>query len=212
MNSPTTTVGLVLAGGASRRMGRDKATLPFGAETMLARVVRTVASAVNDVVVVARPGQAAPTGVTVVFDNDAFQGPLAALVRGMEGVPADVYFVAVCDQPLLVAELIPYLFARIGTAMAAVPVVDARLVPTCAVYRRGVLESAKALLASGERRLGALTEHVDSVRVLESELRTIDPDLRSFLPCNTPEEYQRLLALAGLRANQSVDHTEPRTQ
>ena len=92
--------------------------------------------------------------------------------------------------------------------MAAVPVVDARLVPTCAVYRRGVLESAKAILASGERRLGALAEQVDSVRVLESELRTIDPDLRGFLPCNTPWEYHRLLALARLPANQS----EPRTR
>ena len=206
--TPATTVGLVFAGGASRRMGRDKATLPFGDETMLERVVRIVSGEVGAVAVVARPGRAAPKGATVVFDADDFQGPLAALAGGMEGVVADVYFVAVCDQPLLVAELIPYLFARLGTAMAAVPIVDGRLVPTCAVYRRGALESAKALLASGERRLGALAEQVDSVHVGESDLRTIDPELRSFLPCNTPEEYEHLLRLAG----QPEILSEPRTQ
>ena len=182
-------------------MGRDKATLPFGDETMLERVVRIVSGEVGAVAVVARPGQAAPKGVTVVFDADDFQGPLAALARGMEGVVADVYFVAVCDQPLLVAGLIPYLLGRVGTAMAAVPVVEARLIPTCALYRRDVLEHAKTLLASGERRLSALADHVETVRAEEDELRTIDPDLHSFLPCNTPEEYERLLALAGLRGN-----------
>ena len=51
---------IVLAGGRSERMGREKATLPFAGETLLAHVVRRVAPLVLEVVVVGRPGQALP--------------------------------------------------------------------------------------------------------------------------------------------------------
>ena len=179
-------------------MGRDKASLPFGAETMLQRVVRIVSPEVDGVTVVARAGQVLLGGTSAVFDRDEFQGPLAALAAGMEGAQADQYLVAGCDQPLLEAKLIPFLMDHIGVALAVVPVLGGGLVPTFAVYHRDVIEAAKALLDSGERRLSALARHVPTVLVGEDELRSIDPDLRSFLQCNTPEEYERLLLLAGL--------------
>jgi molybdopterin-guanine dinucleotide biosynthesis protein A len=177
-------------------MGRDKASLPFGPETMLERVARIVATEVDGVLLVARRGQALPAGLNAVFDRDEFQGPLAALITGMEGITADEYFVTVCDQPLLRPALISLLFKRAGDSLAAVPMVGGRLAPTCAVYRRGVLEVALRLFMTGERRLSSLAQHVPTIRVSEDELRAIDPDLHSFLPCNTPEEYEHLLAMA----------------
>ena len=64
--------GIVLCGGESRRMGRAKAWLPFGDETMLQRVVRLLTENVHPLVVVAAPGQelpTIPTEVTVVRDT-----------------------------------------------------------------------------------------------------------------------------------------------
>ena len=80
-----TTSAIVLCGGRSSRMGRDKATLSFGDETLLARVVRTAQMVVDDVVVVGESDAVWPDGVQVVRDPVDGLGPLAGLVTGLIG-------------------------------------------------------------------------------------------------------------------------------
>ena len=78
--------GIVLCGGRSSRMGRPKAWLPFGVETMLQRVVRILREVVEPVVVVAAPNQdvpALPAGVEIVHDEVEGKGPLAGLAAGL---------------------------------------------------------------------------------------------------------------------------------
>src|SRR6516164_4029139 len=83
--------GIVLCGGQTRRMGRPKAWLPFGEETMLARVVRLLGEAVQPLVVVAAPGQevaALPPKVAIVRDEEKGRGPLEGLAVGLEALQA----------------------------------------------------------------------------------------------------------------------------
>ena len=78
--------GVILCGGQSKRMGRPKAWLPFGDETMLQRVVRILREVVEPVVVVAAPNQdvpALPAGVEIVHDEVEGKGPLAGLAAGL---------------------------------------------------------------------------------------------------------------------------------
>jgi molybdopterin-guanine dinucleotide biosynthesis protein A len=79
-----------------------------------------------------------------------------------------------------------------------VPRVAGVAVPTCAVYRRDVIGVAEPLVARGARSLRALIDVVSVRWVEERELRTVDPDLISFIDCDTPEDYARALALAGV--------------
>ena len=93
---------IILCGGRSSRMGRDKAALPFGPETLLTRVVRAAQEVAADVVVVGDTAQAMPAGVRVVGDPVPRLGPLAALATGLASVDAERSLLLGCDMPLLV--------------------------------------------------------------------------------------------------------------
>ena len=97
--------GIVLAGGQSRRMGRAKATLPFGPETMVERIVRVVGEVCSPIVVVAAAGQELPRlnpAVIVVRDSQPDCGPLEGMASGLRQLTAvDAVFITGCDTPLL---------------------------------------------------------------------------------------------------------------
>ena len=108
--TPTAGTGaaIVLCGGRSRRMGRDKAALPFGDETMLERMVRIVASVTDEVVIVAREGQRVPGDFAgtrcrpkIVRDPAEGLGPLAGIAEGLAAVSSERAFLCSCDLPLL---------------------------------------------------------------------------------------------------------------
>ncbi len=191
---------LVLCGGASRRMGRDKAALPFGDESLLERVVRIVSQAVDEVWLVAREGQtlAGPTTLPVARDPATGLGPLAGVVAGVRAMRAESAFVVSCDSPLLQADLVRHLLALGRGHDAAIPFVDGHYVPTTAVYAKSILPAAERLLDRGELRPRLLVEEPGVRVVPEEDITRVDPELRSFRDCDTPEDYEELLRLAGL--------------
>lgn len=191
---------LVLCGGASRRMGRDKAALPFGDESLLERVVRIVRPVVDEVWLVAREGQALanPLRLPVARDPAEGLGPLAGVIAGVRAMKAERAFVISCDSPLLRAELVSHLLVLSRGHDAAIPFVDGHYVPTTAVYAKSILPAAERLLERGELRPRLLTREPGVRVVPEEELTPADPDLHSFRDCDTPEDYEELLRLAGL--------------
>jgi molybdopterin-guanine dinucleotide biosynthesis protein A len=188
---------IVLCGGRSARMGRDKAALPFGPETLLARVVRVVQTVADDVVVLGHTMQSMPENVRVVTDPVEGLGPLAGLATGLAAVHGERALLLACDMPLLAPALLRRLLALAGDADACVPLVDDLPMTTCAVYATRVLPRARAYLADGTRSLRALLEGVSVRWVAADELRDVDQDLLSFWDCDTPERYEAALTLAG---------------
>jgi molybdopterin-guanine dinucleotide biosynthesis protein A len=196
---------LILCGGGSRRMGRDKASLPFAGETMLARTMRLVAESIprEQIVLVAAVDQTLPSlpwAAPVIRDRAAEQGPLPALVDGLAALPANVSAVLVtsCDAPLLESAFVEALFAAIDVGVdAAVPGDGSRLYPLNAVYRPSCMASLRSACDAGQTSLqGALRSSGFRLKKLPVEqLRCVDPELRSLLNCNTPEEYQAALAI-----------------
>ncbi len=192
-------------GGGSRRMGRDKASLPFGGETMLVRTMRLVAGSIprEQIVLAAAVDQLLPPlpwAAPVIRDRKADQGPLPALIDGLAALPANVSiaFVTACDVPWLQPALVEFLFGAIDPEIdAAVPRDGERLHPLTAVYRLSCLAALRTYRDGGRSSLqGAL--RLPGFRLNElpvEQLRGVDPELRSLLNCNTPEEYQAALAL-----------------
>jgi molybdenum cofactor guanylyltransferase len=196
---------LILCGGGSRRMGRDKASLPFGAETMLARMMRLVAEVVprEHIVLVASAEQelpALPWEATVLRDRVADRGPLPALIDGLASFEgrASVVFVVSCDAPLLQPALVERLFQLLASeaeAEAVVPADGERLQPLLAVYRPRVAEALQVQLTAGTTSLHGALRSLGG-RIVEApieQLRDADSELRSFMNCNTEEEYQAAL-------------------
>lgn len=189
---------IVLCGGRSRRMGRDKWSLPFGGETLLERTVRRVRGAVGEVCVVAREGQQVPAGdYTLARDPAEGLGPLAGLVSGLEATGAERAFLTACDVPFLDPAFVRWLLDRSRGYDLAIPVVEGFHMSTAAVYARSVLPAARRLI--GQRRLRPffLLESVRTLEVDEREVRAVDADLAGFSNCNTPEQYERALRRAG---------------
>jgi len=192
---------IILCGGQSARMGRDKATLPFGpGETMLQRVVRLVGEAVplQRIVCAAALGQRLPqisAEVRTVFDHRTGCGPLAGLARGLTALRthAEEVYVTGCDTPLLVPRFVRRMFELLGDFEIVAPHEDGRFHPFAAVYRTDVLPVVEAQLASDDRSLVALLNTCHTRRVPVDELRDVDPNLASLAGCNTPEDYQRVL-------------------
>ena len=193
-----TASAIVLCGGQSSRMGRDKATLAFGNETLLARVVRTARMVVDDVVVVGESDAAWPDGVRVVRDPVEGLGPLAGLATGLSVVYADRALLLACDMPLLVPAVLRRLVESMGDAEACVPLVETVPMTTCGVYARGLLPRAQVQLASGTRSLRALLRNASVRWMADEQLRDLDPELLSFWDCDTPERYRAALLKAGL--------------
>jgi molybdopterin-guanine dinucleotide biosynthesis protein A len=184
---------IVLCGGRSTRMGRDKGALPCGGETMLARVARILGGIAGEVIVVARRDQPAPAGVRVIHDPVDDQGPLAGIAAGLAASATDLNIVVACDMPLVRPAVLQRLAGAIGSHDACVAVAGGHASALCGIYRSRVAGEAQRLLASGERRVMRLLDAVQTKRVDAAELRDIDPDLETFISCDTPEAYAQLM-------------------
>ena len=189
---------VVLCGGQSRRMGRDKASLPFGDETLLERVVRIVSPVVDELVVAARADQELPGHFRVVHDPPGFESPMAGIVSGLRAVAAERVFVTACDSPLLTPAFIERLFELSRGHEIAVPRVDEHHMVLTAVYARSVLPRAEALLEASRLRPFYLLEQSETRIVTPDELREVDPQLDALRDCDTPEAHAWALERAGL--------------
>lgn len=181
---PRDASAIVMAGGDSRRMGRDKALLPIDGEPMISRILRQLKPTFNKVLVsAAKPDAFSFPGIDVVADEAPGAGPLMALVSALEKSETDLNFVMPCDIPDPPPHLIVSLLRAAKEAEIAVPVNDSgQLEPLFAVYRKSVLPSAREALARGARRvISFYDKHVVKQIVLDRET--------ALLNLNTMDDY-----------------------
>ena len=195
--------GIVLCGGKSTRMGVPKATLPFGPETMLQRVVRLLGTVVSPIVVVAAREQslpALPDDVRVARDEREARGPLEGIRAGLSALPPsiDAAYITSCDVPLLVPAFVERMIELMSDHDVAVMEIDGFTHPLSAIYRRDTLPHVEALLAQDRLRPLFLFETVRTRRVTPEEMKGVDPELRTLRNLNTQEDYRAALADAGL--------------
>jgi molybdopterin-guanine dinucleotide biosynthesis protein A len=202
-------VGLVFAGGASRRMGSDKAALAIHGATLLERAIRTVRAAGGTPLVLTPPRPAAALlGARAIDETGggAPGGPLPALARGLREaaatgpvtVPDAAPLVALaCDLPLVPASLLRALVALPGEWDAAVPRAGGNLQVLAAAYRPTCLPAIDAALAGGDRSIYRWLAGVRLRVVEEAELEAHGGEA-IFTNVNTPGERSRVEAvLAG---------------
>ena len=174
--------GVILAGGASLRMGRDKATLPFAGSdvgsqvptTLVEHVVNVIGQRCEPVFVVTAPGQRLPElQAQVVRDDVRGLGALLATGRGLRAAAeagAKRAFVCGVDASLLSTDLIDVLEARAAEVDADVVLPwDGADHYLAAVYRTELAAQVDALVAAGERNMRALVDRVDAQRIVLSE-------------------------------------------
>ncbi len=187
---------VILAGGAGRRIGGDKATMEFLGRTMIERMVDQVRYVALDVVVVVRDEpqrrriQRLVPDVSIVCDQISGYGPVAGLAVGMEAARGDWSLATGCDLPFISPKVFDVLFRLAEGHDAAVPKREDGVLETLhAVYRSGPMaEACKRAILDGERRIVAPLETLRVNQIPVDRLRSADPRMLSFFNVNTKED------------------------
>ncbi len=189
----TKVTGLILAGGASSRMGRNKALIDLDGEPLVARIAAALAPVSDERLIVANdPAPYRFLGLPIVPDIEPGYGPLMGLYSGLKAASGELTLLVAVDMPFLSPDFLRYLLSLAPGYDVVIPEAQGRLHPLCAVYRRATcLPAVEAAIARGQRRLIAFHPQVRVRRVPEEVLRRVSPDLRALINVNTPEELAR---------------------
>jgi molybdopterin-guanine dinucleotide biosynthesis protein A len=192
----------VLAGGGSRRMGRDKATLPVGGVELAGRVVAAAHGVAAPVVLVAPAPHAAAAlarrlGVGLVTDPG--EGPLAALAAALAALRAPHVLLLAADHPALHPGLLARLVAERGAGQAVACRRGGELEPLVAVYQRepALAVARSRLAAGGDRSLRGLLAALRTRVLDEPAWRAVDPEGASFLDLDDPADLAAFQARPG---------------
>lgn len=165
-------------------MGRDKASIRIGDETIAERIAHELGKFCECVTVLGPQNIGGATDH--IPDEQDHPGPLVAISRIETN--RDAVFVASCDLPAFRAEIFDHLRPYLHTHEAAVPLVDGREQPLCGLYRASTLQSARTLVDAGERRVMAWLEALNVARVnlRESDLERLAANV------NTPDDLKSI--------------------
>ncbi len=209
---------IILAGGQSRRMGRDKAFIEFEGKPLIARVIERVQNVAAEVLIIANDNASyARFGLPIINDVYPGKGSLGGIYSGLLAASHEHALAVACDMPFLNEALLRYLISLASQADVVVPhAIDPSsnvahngkrprpaqvlaksrdLHPTHAVYSKHCLEPIRARLLADDLRLISFFDDV-RVHVVESaQVDQFDPQHLSFFNANTPQDFQNALAL-----------------
>ena len=179
----------ILAGGQSRRMGRDKAQLTLENQTFTDRIAETLLNVTDSVTLVgSRQTNSRYASVPDVFPS---WGALGGLHAALAACSSEWAIIVACDLPFVTTELFNYLASLREGHDAVVPLqADGRPQPLSSLYRiEPCLQRATELIEAGKRRPLDLLELVNTRWVPFTELRNLDQAERFFVNINTPDDY-----------------------
>jgi len=181
----------VLAGGASRRMGVPKASLPYGTGTLAEHQAARLARIFEEVwLVVREPPDFSAGPARPIFDDDPVQSALSGVLRALEEAEDRVFVLAV-DLPLVSNRLMAAIAARALASTAAVllPENAGHVEPLAGVWRRSALAEGRRRAAAGDRSLRDFAVAAGLETFPEAEWRAIDPSGNAFSNLNTIDEW-----------------------
>lgn len=183
----------ILAGGRGRRMGGDKVLIPLDGKPLLERVWASLAEVAETVVVVGGEPRLDAYGVRTIPDlypgADSLGGLATGLTYVRETLGPDAWMLGVaCDMPFLEPRLLARLAQACGDNDIVVPRTAAGHEPLCSLYRATCLPAMVREIERGNLRIRNLYDQVRMTEVGEEEIRKLDPELRSFLNINRPED------------------------
>lgn len=193
--------GIILAGGLSRRLGRDKAVEPIDGQPLVGRVMDALSGIADELVVVVNTpqrGRELPLRDSAVVAVDIYPnaGSLGGIFTGLSSASNQWGIVVACDMPFLNLDLLSYLLSFRESHDAVVPVLDGRPEPTHAAYSKVCLSAIEARLEADDLKIARFFDDVRVKYVSQRRVEEIDPGRRSFFNVNTEEDLARARLLA----------------
>ena len=186
---------IVLSGGKSSRMGKNKAFLEVGSKRILDHIVDTLQTLIpteNIILVTNSPQDYAYLRIKTVTDLIAGLGPLSGIHAGLYYTEKYYNLVVACDMPFISVELAQILFEEAAGFDVAVPKIEEKLHPLFAVYAKNCLKPIEKALKKGIYQVAAVYPELKVNYVNLQDLSLGEVDLEKVLVnVNTPEDLEK---------------------
>ena len=201
--------GVILAGGKSRRMGRNKALLPLGEASLIEHVIRRIRLVADELLLITNnPAEYAHLGLPMHSDMIPDAGALGGIYTGLTHASHDAVLCVACDSPFLQPKLLTHLVSVLGEYDAVMPYTYSRntdirvtnpsyntdqitLQTLCAAYSKRCLPIIELMLQESELRVHALQERANILILAPEIWKAYDSEGHSFFNVNTPEDFEK---------------------
>ena len=193
--------GVILTGGKSTRLGREKSSLKFGYNTIIDRQVKRLRSIFPKVMTIgSHPDQLNHLDASethIIPDCVKSEGPLCGVYTALLNSDTPYNFVVACDMPFLQISLVKFLSAFLGQSDVVCPIFKGYPEPLHSFYSARCAKYTEILLNEEVRQLRKLFELVDVFYVEEHEFSSIENYEYSFFNINTQAQSEEALKIYG---------------
>ena len=184
--------GIILAGGLSTRLGRDKSIEPIENQTLLSRIYQRLLQITNDITVVVNTEEKAKKipviDVNIVIDQYPNCGSLGGIFTGLNHAQQEWALVVACDMPFINIQLIEKMIKLRTNHDAVVPYLDGFPEPTHALYSKKCLPYIEKYLKKNQLQISNFFKEVNIKKLNTEIIKKHDPDLLSFFNINNEKE------------------------
>ena len=193
--------GFILVGGASSRMGEEKAQLLIDGQTTVSWIADSLRRVTTRITLVGSPVGPVDLVLSSIPDVQPRWGPLGGIQAALRACRTDYSIIVACDLPFVTTELFEYLVRTAGLSEAVEAIIplqeDGRAQPLCAVYRRDpCLSAAEESIANDEHSPRAMLDRIKTHYVTFSELANLTGSEFFFFNLNRQEDYERAKQIA----------------
>ncbi len=191
--------GIILAGGKSSRIGKNKALLKIGEKQIIKLIVEKLRIAFGNVLVVANSSfDYQFLGVRIVQDIVSGKGPLGGIYTGLVTSQSEYNFICGCDMPFLNVNLLRFMSSQIDDSDIIVPVVKGFVEPLHSIYAKRCLPAIRSHLEAENLKVKNFFPEVTCKYLPEAKTNKYDPKLLSFFNVNTPKLLELTIPEKGL--------------
>lgn len=192
MIDPRNVTGVVLVGGKSSRMGRDKATLPIDGEPLVNKVLAALRTCLPDLILIGNRPERFDKYELPIFPDIHPGSALGGLHTGLSRAKTPYIFASACDLPFASPHILRYLISVGDGFDATVPLSGEHPEPLFSLYHKNCLDPMEQLLKAGNYRIRDLFPLVRTRFVPEAEFAGTGEGERPFLNINTVDEYEAI--------------------
>lgn len=187
--------GIILAGGENIRMATNKAFLKIGEEPLIERILFIFKGLFDDIIIVTnQPELYISYDITLVGDLIKNKGPIAGIYSGLLNSKNNYSFIVACDMPYLNRQLISFMMGLVdGDTDIVAPRFRGLVEPLHSIYSKSCLNVIERHLNYDNRSLRDLFKECKVRYIEEEEIVSIDPEMKSFININTPEEFKKVI-------------------
>ncbi|NQS89280.1 molybdenum cofactor guanylyltransferase [Patescibacteria group bacterium] len=184
--------GIILAGGKSQRMRKEKISLKIGEAYLIEVIAGKIKDFFEEIILIITNNSFKYQfpGIRTVTDVVPRKGPLGGIYTGLLVSQSKYNFICACDMPLLNLNLLKFMVSQINENDAVIPIVKGFTEPLHSVYSKNCLPAIKYQLQIGDLKIKNFFPRIKCKYIPEDKIKKYDPCLLSFFNLNTPQALE----------------------